>query len=215
MLGVAHELADEEAVVEDVVVAQRGTLGESCCAGGVLDVDGVVGAERGHPRGQLVHGGAGTRGHQLVPAALADVDDLAQVRALRPHLFDHGPVVGRLVHHCADEHAQAGLLEDIGKLVTAIGRVDVDQHRADLGRGVLQQGPLRAVQRPDADPVAGVDAFGQQAKRQRRDVSIELGVRPAATAGNVDQRFGLGETQGSADEVVTDRVAQQRRVGGS
>src|SRR5581483_7371339 len=41
-LGVAAGLADEVAVVQDVVVRQRGALGESGRAARVLDVDGVV-----------------------------------------------------------------------------------------------------------------------------------------------------------------------------
>jgi hypothetical protein len=44
-LGVVAQLADEEPVVEDVVVRERRALRETGGARGVLDVDGVVGVE--------------------------------------------------------------------------------------------------------------------------------------------------------------------------
>ena len=46
LLGVAADLADEVAVVEDVAVAQRGALGVARGARGVLDVDRVLGTQR-------------------------------------------------------------------------------------------------------------------------------------------------------------------------
>ena len=52
--GVAAALADEEAVVEDVVVRQRRALGEAGRPAGVLDVDRVVEGALGRPRGQRV-----------------------------------------------------------------------------------------------------------------------------------------------------------------
>ena len=218
LLRVAHELADEEAVVQDVVVAQRGALGEPRRARGVLDVDRVIGAQRRHTSGQgiqLIHSGGRPGCSQPVPAVLADVDHVVKVVTLGPHLVDHGPIVRRLVLDRADKHAHPRLSHDIGELMAAIGRVDIDQYRADLGRGELQQSPLRTVRRPDADPVAGVDPAGQQAQGQRRDVGVELGVRPAATTGDVDQRFGIGQTRDGSRQVVADRVTEQRRIGGS
>jgi hypothetical protein len=41
-VGVAAQLPDEEAVVQDVVMRQRGALGVTRGAAGELDVDGVV-----------------------------------------------------------------------------------------------------------------------------------------------------------------------------
>jgi hypothetical protein len=41
-VGVVHHFANEEAVVEDVVVGQRGALRQAGGAGGELDVDGIV-----------------------------------------------------------------------------------------------------------------------------------------------------------------------------
>ena len=48
-LGQAQRFADEEAVVEDVVVRQRGAFGESGRPGGVLDVNGIVEVQRLFP----------------------------------------------------------------------------------------------------------------------------------------------------------------------
>ena len=50
LLAVAEALADEEAVVDEVVVRQRRALGEAGRAGGVLDVDRVVELELGRAR---------------------------------------------------------------------------------------------------------------------------------------------------------------------
>jgi hypothetical protein len=54
------------------------------------------------------------------------------------------------------------LLEHVFQFGTAIGRVDVDQDHADLRAGELSDAPLRAVRRPDAEAVAGLQAQRQQ-----------------------------------------------------
>ena len=51
-LGEAHRLADEIAVIEDVVVGQRRALGGARRAAGELDIDGVVELEPGRARGE-------------------------------------------------------------------------------------------------------------------------------------------------------------------
>ena len=160
------------------MVAQGRALGEAGRARGVLDVDRVVGVEPGHPLGQPLGVDAGAAVHQLVPARLADEHDVGQRRALAADLLDHRAVVRALVRDGADQQPHAGLVDDVGQLVAAVGRVDVDQDRADLGRGVLQQGPLRAVRRPDADPVPSATPVREQPAGERVHVGVHLGVGP-------------------------------------
>ncbi len=87
----------------------------------------------------------------------------------------------------AEQQPQPRLVQGVGQLVRAIGRVDVDQDRADLGGGVLHDRPLRAVRRPDADPVALGDARGDQAAGQGVHVGVERGVGPAPPGRHLDQ----------------------------
>jgi hypothetical protein len=57
-----HRFADEIAIVQDVVMRQRGTLGRTCCPGGELDVDRIIELQSlaaGLQRGALV--GAGSK----------------------------------------------------------------------------------------------------------------------------------------------------------
>ena len=42
LLGEAHRFADEEAVVENIVVGERSALGQAGRAGSELNVDGIV-----------------------------------------------------------------------------------------------------------------------------------------------------------------------------
>ena len=57
-----HRLADEIAVVEDVVVGQRRALGRAGGAGGELDVDGIVELQRRAENGQRLAPGGARRG---------------------------------------------------------------------------------------------------------------------------------------------------------
>ena len=109
--------------------------------------------------------------------------------------LDHRPVVAGLV---ARPRRPAGdmpdCLQHVRQLVGAVGRVDVDQDRADLRRGVLDEHPLGAVRRPDADPVAlGDRRRASRPERHLVDLGVELGVGPAAAGGHVDQRLTVAE----------------------
>ena len=88
-----HAFANEEAVVEDVAVRERGALGEAGGAAGELDVDGVAGLERGallgHPRVVFVAlGHQGRKRHQAGGVQFRRV-----CRAVDPH---HGVQAGQL-----------------------------------------------------------------------------------------------------------------------
>ncbi len=63
----AHPLANEEGVVEDVVVRKHRALRETRRAGGVLDVNDVVEFERGLALGELGRRDAVGEGKQLAP----------------------------------------------------------------------------------------------------------------------------------------------------
>ena len=93
------------------------------------------------------------------------------------HLVDHGRVVARLERAGAEQQPHARLAQHVLELVRAVGGVDVDEDRADLGRRVLHEHPLGAVGRPDADAVARADPEMQQPGRRGVDRRVELAHR--------------------------------------
>ncbi len=105
--GVSAALADEVAVVEDVVVRQRRTLGEAGSAAGVLDVDRVVEGQARLALGQDLGVGGRALRNQPVPVRGADVDDLLQVWQVAADFVDHGAVVAGLEALGADEQPGA------------------------------------------------------------------------------------------------------------
>ena len=112
-----------------------------------------------------------------------------------------------------DQQPQPGLVDGIGELVGAVGRVDVDQDRADLRGRQLGQHPLGAVGRPDADPVAHLDAGADQPARHGVDVAVELGVGPATPGGALHQCLATTVRGDGPREVGTDRLLQERAAG--
>ena len=212
LLRVAAQLTDEVAVVEDVVVREGGALGETRCAGGVLDVDRVARLELGLHHGQPLGAHLVGAGQQVAPRLLADDHDLLQLGALVARRVDHGDVVRRLELRRDDHHPDAGLAQHVGQLVRAVRRVDVDQDRADLRRRVLGQHPLRAVRRPDADPVTLGDAGTDQPAREAVDLGTQLGVRHPDAARAVDERVALGHPGHRRVEVVTDGLLEEQRL---
>ena len=211
LLRVTAQFPDEEAVVEDVSVAQGRTLRESRGARRVLDVDRVSRVQRclyaaelalAHPLG--LGGG--------VPVVGADVDHALEPRHVVAHLVDHLPVVARLERLRCDERRDPGLSEDVVQLVRPVGGVDVDEDRADLRGGELHQRPLGAVRRPDADPVARLDADGQESASERVHVSEQSGavhLLPCATS----TRASRSKPRHGGVEVVADRLLDERGVG--
>ena len=211
-LGVATHLADEVAVVEDVAVAQGRALGEAGGAGGVLDVDRVARRQARGPLGQVVGGDALAVGQQSGPALLVvEVDHALQRTVLGSGLVHHGAVVARPERRRGDQQPHARLVGDVGELVGAVGRVDVDQDGADLRGGELHQRPLGAVRPPDADAVALADARTDQAARDGVDVGLQLRPGPAPPARALDQRLAVGVRRDGARQVVPDGLLQQCR----
>ena len=194
-------------------MAERGALGESRGARGVLDVDRVL---RGQPGGDLLefllaHRFGGRP--DLVPGLATDEDDPLERRDLVADLLDHRGVVARLERRCRDEDLDAGLVEDVLQFVGAVGRVDVDEDRADLRGGVLNEGPLAAVGRPDADPVALDDADPGEPAGQPVDVGGEPGIRPTLADSAVDHRFTVGEPRHCRVEVGGDGLVDEGEIG--
>ncbi len=232
--GKAHALCHEKAVVEDVVVGERGPLGKPRGAGGVLNVDRVVELQGGL---QVVHFGladgvglaneVGPAPHAAV-LLVAEVDDALQLRQFmgvqRPfsavvqlggQLVQHGGVVGALELVGGDQKACAGLVERVLQLVGPVRGVDVDQNGTDLGGGKLAQRPLAAVGCPDADPVAFLDPHGEQGPSAAIHLPLQFSVAPVNVLVKCDQRVVVRVLGGNLVELVANGHAQQGFVGGA
>ena len=181
-LGEAHALADDEPVVENVVVGQDDTFREPRGAARVLNVDGVVKRERLAPLDQLVHGDLVRLFQELVPGEHAVVGDIPEeyrvfkerellardpaglcLVRLGTGLVEHPHVVRGLEPALDDERLDLGLLEHVLEFVGAVGRVEVDHDGAYLGGRKLDDYPFGIVHCPDTDPVAFLHAKAHQA----------------------------------------------------
>ncbi len=228
--GQAHRLADEEAVVQDIAVRQRRALREAGGAAGELDVDRVVGVERGgdlrQPRILRIAAGdeiveAQHAGHLL----LAQMDHGFQVRQARRNecarraagqfrrqRLDHLDIVAVLEFGHRDQGLAADLVDRVFQFRQAVGGIDVDQHHADLGGRELGQQPLRIVVRPDADPVAALQAQIQQCAGQppRFGLQFAVGIAQLLMAGN--QRLAVRHALHHRVEKTADGLLDQRQV---
>ena len=84
----------------------------------------------------------------------------------------HLRVVGRAEAGGEDERRAARLIQRVLQLMQAVRGVDVDQNRANLGRGELGDRPFSAVGRPDADAVALLHAKRHQSTRAAVDLRL-------------------------------------------
>ena len=181
---VAAAFADEEAVVEDVVVRERRAFGKSRRARGVLDVDRFIElTARLAFRQRRVVARTGAR-DVVVPARLAGLrcgvagdHDLAQRGKRAAHLAHHREVLAGLVAVERDQRAHAALAQRVLQLRQPVRGVDVHQDRADLRRGVLREHPLQRVGRPDPDALAVLHAGGDERFREPVGLGGELRVR--------------------------------------
>ena len=145
--------------------------------------------------------------------ASVEEDHGLERREVRADLGDHGGVVRRLERRRRDEHRRPRLPEHVLDLGRPVRRVDVDEDRADLGGGVLHDRPLGAVRRPDADPVAALDAEREEGPGALVDGGDELGIRVAQPLVTRDEALDVWVRGGDPVEVVADRLAQQRLAG--
>ena len=210
VLGVPAPLADEVAVVEDVAVRQRGALGEAGGAAGVLDVDRIVGRERRRPVAQCLHRGPFVVLEPVVPVVVAEVPEELQLRQRRSHRGHHRHVVAALELGGRHQPTAPRLAQRVLQFVGAVRRVDVHQHHADLRRGVLDERPLHAVRRPDADPVTDPEAFREQAARHQVDLAVELAICHPRGLVHRHDRLVVGEPGRGGLEVRTDGLIEQR-----
>ena len=130
----AQRFAHEEAVVQDIVVAERRALGKAGGAAGELDVDRVVKlqgrADIDQPRPVCAAGGVRDMREALATAmriiANSD-DDFQQRQPTRLAQFtDHRQVFAGLVANGDDQGFAAHLVQGVLGLRQAVGRVDVD-----------------------------------------------------------------------------------------
>ncbi len=232
LLGQPHRLPDEEAVVQDVVVGQRGALGVARGAAGELDVDGVVELkdilqllqlrEMLVPRGirdiaEVQHARRLVRAHpddgpQAGDLVRVELSGLGVVQ-FRRHVADHADIVAALERRRQDQRLAADLVQRVFKLVGAVCRIDVDQNQPGLGRGELGQHPFGIVLRPDADPVTGLQAQGYQPGRHLVHFVAELAIGPADTLMANDQGVGIGRQCRDTVQMHADRLADQWRRG--
>ena len=179
---------------------------------------GSPGSSVGHPLGhRVVRAGPPPR-RAARPSRRCRCRRRARAGALRPcrsldDRLDHRAVVAGLERLGAEQQPQPRLVDGVGELVGAVGRVDVDQDRADLGGGVLRDRPLRAVRRPHPDPVALLDPGADQPPGERVHVAVELGVGPSPPGGELDQRLVVAVRRDGPLEVGPDRLLDQGRLG--
>jgi hypothetical protein len=178
----------------------------------VLDVDRLVRGERGLDLLELRLAHGLTPCEQTDPVVLED-ERLPELGALAPHLGEHRDVV-RLAEATGEhEGADARPLQRVLELTCLVGRVDVDEDRADARGGVLRDHPLVAVRRPDPDAVALRDAACQEAASGAVDVVPEPRPRRAVAVPAVDERLSLGETTNGLTQALADGLVEKRRVG--
>ena len=227
----AEQLRREVAVVQNIVMAEGGALRVAGGAARVLDIDRVVelllalaprqvlGADRRRLRQELGPGEHAGR------ARLAEPDHAAQIgqclglelaraaRAeLRRQLVNHAGIVGGLELRRDHEPRAAGLAERVLHLVQPIARVDIDEDRADLARGELRDGPLGAVRRPHADPLALLDPEGHEGPGTAVDLALELAIAVPESLLAADERLVVGIPGGGLVEQIADREAEERQL---
>ena len=211
VLGVAQQPTREVAVVEDVAVREGGALRGAGRARGELDVDRIVGIERRLDRLQVGLGHALAVGQQVVPGVLED-ERLAQQRALGAHLVDHRHVVGLAEAARQDEQAHPGRRQRVLQLARLVGRVDGHEDRADARGGVLDDEPLVAVGRPDADAIARAHPAGQQSAGGQRHLVPQLAIRGPVALLAHHQRLALAEALDGAAQALADGQLQEGSV---
>ena len=115
----------------------------------------------------------------------------SELGKLRHQRVDHLHVVRGLERGRGDDRGAADLVQREFELGQAIGGIDGDEDQPGLGGGELRQRPFRAVQRPDADPFAALQAEREEARGQRVDALGEFGPGPAHIVAWRDQRLAI------------------------
>ena len=234
LLREAHGFTDEKTVIEDIVVRQGGTFRRARGAGRELNVDGVIKLQGSADFFQVRQVGVGDALHQGIEVmharcgGRAQADDVAQLgqarrlqgaRArtgdLRHYVLHDGQVIAGLEAGRQDQRAALHLVEHVFEFRTPVGGVDVDHDQAGFRRGELGQHPFGAILRPDADPVARLQAQLQQAGGQTVHALLEFQIRPAHVLVRHDQGIVLAIAGGDGVQVSAYRFADQRCLVGA
>ena len=117
----------------------------------------------------------------------------ARHRQFRHQRGQHLDIVRFAKTACRHEDADTGLIERVFELTQPVGRVDIDEDRANLRRSVLHDRPLCSVRAPDPDPVSPFDAQGQQRARRTVHFPKQVGVGVAQILMAGDQRVSIPE----------------------
>ncbi len=125
----------------------------------------------------------------------------------------HAQVVAGLEARHGHQQLAADLVERVLHFRRAVGRVDVHQHQAHLRRGQLHQHPLGVVVRPDAHPVARIQALRQQRAGQAVRVGLQRAVGVTPPLVHAHQRLVLGLARHHGVKKRTNGLLDQRHVG--
>ncbi|CAI7669972.1 unnamed protein product, partial [Penicillium discolor] len=178
--GVAGQL-DEVAVGEHAALrSPGGTRG--------VDEGGDVGADGEVPAAlDLLVGDRRPLGGERVDRAQVQLPDLPEQRQVAAHLVDASEVLRRL----DEEGDRAGVLEDPLDLRRRAGLVDRHHHRTGVEEGEVDEAPLVGGAGEEAHLLAGLDARGGEALRERDHRGLEVGggdVAPSVALRDGEQR---------------------------
>ena len=230
-LGEAHAVGDDPGVVDDVVVGQRRALGRAGGAGGELDVDRIVGVEGARHRfeaqrlrrtPELPHvaepehsrpGVVAHRNHdpQVRQPGRREPPGLA-VFELRRQSANHVEVSGGLESFGRDQRPASDRVQGVLQLARPVGRVDVDEHRAEPGGGELGQDPFEPVGRPDPDAVALLEPEREQSAGDGIDLPVEVVVAQGLAFSRQHHRVARAVAGDGVAQRVRDRRESQRRA---
>ena len=206
--SVVHPFADEEAVVEDIVVGERNALRVARGAGGVLDIDRVVKLHRVFPFAQSFVAHAFAIGQEAFPR-LIPIDFAGKGGGFHAAFAEHLLVVTRFELQCGKNRGDARLVEHVDQLVGAGSGIEVDHDDADAGRGILEQHPLVAVGRPDAYTFAGLHAEGNQSFGHASHLLVKFGISGAIALVGTDERIVVRVGFDDVAQVAIDGFAKQ------
>ena len=132
---------------------------------------------------------------------------IAQSRYERPHDSREisAPILAR-----QHQRAHADQVEGVPQLVGLICRIDRHQDQPGAGACKLNEQPFRAVRRPDADPVPGVQPHLQQARRQPVDRNSERPVGPSPASLRKDRELAIRPPIGRPSQRLGHGLIEQR-----
>ena len=104
---------------------------------------------------------------------------------------ERGEIVVVLVARAQDQRPAAGFLDRVVEFMASVGGIDVDENDPGERGAELRQNPFADIGRPDADPVALLEAQLAQADGQVFGPAQEVGVAPAHVLVTGDERRAL------------------------